>query len=182
MSAVSRVLNLSRNRQAVRRFADRVLPPEILARVLECARYAPSAREDQPWRLIVVQDGLTRHRIAKAVFQGDLVRTAPVLIVGCARVHSNIAGSGRPSHPVDLAAATQAMVMAAADMSLASAWITGFREGEIRDILAIPADVPVVTLLALGYPDGFRRLPRRRPDHEIIAWDTWGGPGGGGGV
>lgn len=179
MSAVSRVLNLSRNRQAVRRFADRTIPPEILARTLECARYAPSAREDQPWRFIVVQDALTRHRIARAVFQGELVRTAPALIIGCARVHSNIAGSGRPSHPVDLAAATEAMVLAAADLSLATAWVTGFREGEIRDVLAIPADVPVVTLLALGYPDGFQRLPRRRSDEEIIAWDRWDATGEG---
>jgi nitroreductase len=179
VSAVSRVLNLSRNRQAVKQFADRRLPPEILARVLECARYAPSAREDQPWRFIVVQDALMLHRIARAVFQGDLIRTAPALVIGCARVHSNIAGSGRPSHPVDLAAATQAMALAAADMSLGTAWITGFREGEIREILGIPADVPVVTLLAIGYPDGFQRLPRRRPDEEIIAWDRWDATSGG---
>lgn len=173
MSAVSRVLNLSRNRQAVRRFADRRIQPELLGRVLECARHAPSAREDQPWRFVVVQDALTRHRISRAVFQGDLVRTAPVLIVGCARVHSNIAGSGRPSHPVDLAAATEAMVLGAADMSLASAWITGFRENEIRGILEIPEDVPVVSLLAVGYPDGFQRLPRRRPEAECVVWDRW---------
>jgi nitroreductase len=146
---------------------------------MECARYAPSAREDQPWRFIVVQDALTRHRIARAVFQGELVRTAPVLVIGCARVHSNIAGSGRPSHPIDLAAATEAMVLAAADMSLATAWITGFREGEIQQVLGIPADVPVVTLLALGYPDGFQRLPRRRADEETIAWDRWEATGEG---
>jgi len=173
------VLNLSRNRQAVKQFANRRLPPEILVRILECARYAPSAREDQPWRFIVVQDVLMLHRIARAVFKGDLVRTAPALVIGCARVHSNIAGSGRPSHPVDLAAATQAMALAAADMSLATAWITGFREGEIRDVLGIPADVPVVTLLAIGYPDGFQRLARRRPEEEIIAWDRWDVTGGG---
>lgn len=179
MSSVSRVLNLSRNRQAVRRFADRRLPSDILLRVVECARYAPSAREDQPWRFVVVQDALTRHKIARAVFQGDLIRTAPAVIVGCAKVHSNIAGSGRPSHPMDLSAATQAMVLGAADMGLASAWITGFRESEIRDVLGIPADVPVVTLLAVGYPDGFQRLPGRRPEMESVAWDRWDATGGG---
>jgi nitroreductase len=164
----------------VRRFADRRIPPEILLRVLECARFAPSAREDQPWRFVVVQDTLTRHQIARAVFQGDLIRTAPVLIVGCARVHSNIAGSGRPSHPLDLAAATEAMVLGAADMSLATAWITGFREGEIREVLGIPADVPVVTLLALGYPDGFQRLTGRRAEDMTLAWDRWDTTGGAG--
>ncbi len=174
------MLNLSRNRQSVRGFADRRVPPEILLRILECARYAPSAREDQPWRFVVVQDALTRHRIARGVFQGDLIRTAPVLIAGCARIHSNISGSGRPSHPIDLAAATEAMVLAAADMSLATAWLTGFREGVIREVLGVPSDVPVVTLLALGYPDGFQRLPERRAEAVSISWDRWTATGGGG--
>lgn len=88
-------------------------------------------------------------------------------------MHSNIAGSGRPSHPVDLAAAAEAMVLGASDMSLASVWITGFREGKIREALEIPPDIPVVTLLALGYPDGFRPLPARRPLREVVAWDRW---------
>lgn len=173
MSAVARVLNLSRNRQTVRRFADRPVPPEILMRVLECGRCAPSAREDQPWRFVVVQNVLARHRIATAVFQSDLVRTAPAIIVGCARVHSNIAGSGRPSHPIDLAAATEAMALGASDMSLASVWITGFREGKIREVIGAPADVPVVTLLAVGYPDGFRPLPARRPLQDVVSWEHW---------
>ena len=122
----------------------------------------------------MVQDAMTRHRMAKAVFQGELVRTAPAVIAGCARVHSNISGSGRPSYPQDLAAATLAMALAAADMSLATSWITGFREAEIRAVLGIPADIPVVTLLAIGYPDGFTALPPRRPDEQTVAWDRWG--------
>lgn len=175
MSSVSRVLSLSRNRQTVRKFADRHVPPALVSRVIECGRHAPSAREDQPWRFVVVQDTLTRHRLASAAFNADLIRTAPVIVVGCAKVHSNIAGSGRPSHPIDLAAATQAMALAAADMSLASAWITGFREGKVREVLGIPSDIPVVTLLALGYPDGFRPLPGRRSPDEVVVWDRWEG-------
>lgn len=176
MSSVSRVLSLSRNRQGVRRFADRRIPPELVTRILECGRYAASAREDQPWRFVVVQDALTRHRLAASTFHTELVRSAPVVVVGCARVHSNIAGSGRPSHPVDLAAATQAMALGAADMSLASAWITGFREGKVREVLGIPGDVPVVTLLAVGYADGFRPLAARRAAEDVIVWDRWDGP------
>lgn len=175
MSAVSRVLNLSRNRQTVRRFADRRVPPDVLTRILECGLYAPSARENQPWRFVVVQDALTRHRIARDSFQGDLVRSAPVLVVGCARIHSNIAGSGRPSHPADLASATGAMALAAADMGLASAWVTGFRETGLRNAIGVPEDVPVMTLLAIGYPDGFLRLPDRKPEREVLTWDRWDG-------
>lgn len=175
MSAVSRVLNLCRNRQAVRRFVDRDIRPELVARVLECARYAPSAREAQPWRFVVIRDALTRHRIAAAAFNNPLARTAPVLVAGCARIHSHVSGHGRVSHPLDLAAATQSMVLAAADMGLASSWITTYREDQVREILGVPSDVPVVTLLALGYADGFTRLAERLSPEEVVAWERWSG-------
>ena len=65
------------------------------------------------------------------------------------------------------------MSLCAADLGLQSSWITGFRETSVRTILGIPQDIPVVTLLAVGYPDGFVRLPDRRPVHETVSWDAW---------
>lgn len=173
MSYASRVLSLSRNRQAIRRFAERPVPPDLLSRILDCGRHAPSAREAQPWRFVVVQDALTRHRLAAAAFHHPHARTAPVLVVGCARIHSHVSGNGRPSHPVDLAAATQSMVLAAADMGISASWLTGYREPAVRDLLGIPSDVPVVSLLALGYPDGFESLPSRLPVEQTVAWERW---------
>jgi nitroreductase len=175
MSAASRVLSLSRNRQVVRAFADRPVPHELLSRILDCARYAPSAKEAQPWRLVVVRDAVNRHRLAAAAFHHPLARTAPVLVVACAKIHTHISGNGHPSHPVDIAAATETMVLAAADVGLATTWITGFRETAIRELLDIPSDVPIVSLLAIGYPDGFARLPDRRTRDEVIAWEDWKG-------
>lgn len=174
MSRASRVLSLARNRRPVRRFADRPVPHEALECVLDCARYAPSAREAQPWRFVVVRDPITRSRIATAAFNHPHVRTAPILVVCCARIHSHVSGTGRPSHPADLAAAAQSMVLAAADLGLAASWVPGFREAGVREPVGIPEDVPVVALVAIGYPDGLQRLPDRRPAEEVIAWDGWG--------
>jgi nitroreductase len=66
------------------------------------------------------------------------------------------------------------MVLAAADMGLASVWITGYREGAVRELLGIPADVPVVSLLALGYSDGLVQLPERLAEDEVVSWERWG--------
>jgi nitroreductase len=175
VSHISRVYSLARNRQPVQRFADRPVPGELLARILDCGRYAPSAGEDQPWRFVVVRDPLTRHRLAEAAFNSELVRSAPVLVAGCARSHTRISGHGRHAHPVDLAAATQSMALAAADLGLQASWIPGFREPLVRELLAIPTDVPVISLLAIGYPEGFARLPERRPEAEVVAWESWEG-------
>lgn len=177
MSHLSRVFQLVRNRQLVKAYADRPIPASSLARILDCGRYAPSTRESQPWRFVVVQDALSRHRLAAAAFNNPLVRTAPVVIAACARVHSLVSGSGRPSHPVDLAAAVQSMALAAADLGLAAAWITGYREPEIRGTLDMPSDVPIVALLTLGYADGFTTPAGRRTEEEVIAWESWGKDG-----
>ena len=173
MSHLSRVFQLLRNRQSVHAFAERPIPPASLARILDSGRYAPSTRELQPWRFVVVQNVMTRYELATAAFNNPLLRSAPVVIVACARVHSLVSGSGRPSHPVDVAAAVQSMALAAADLGLAAAWITGYREPGIRSALDIPSDVPIVALLALGYADGFATLTGRLPDREVVAWETW---------
>lgn len=173
MSRASRVLSLARNRRPVREFDDRPVPQEVLDCVLECARYAPSAKEAQPWRFVVVREAMTRHRLATAAFHHPHARTAPVLVACCARIHSHVSGTGRSSHPVDLAAATENMVLAAADLGLATSWLTGFRESSVREALEIPDPVPVVAMLALGYPDGLEPLPERVPRGEAVAWERW---------
>lgn len=177
MSRASRVLSLARNRRPVRRFEDRPVPDETLECVLECARYAPSAREDQPWRFVVVQDARRRGRLARAAFHHPHARSAPVLVAACARIHTHVSGVGRRSWPLDLAAAVQSMVLAAADLGIASAWITGFRERSVREALEIPEAVPVAALLGLGYPEGIEELPEREPWNEVVAWDSWGDGG-----
>lgn len=174
MSRASRVLSLARNRRPVDRFDDRPVPDEALGCVLECARYAPSAKEAQPWRFVVVQEAGRRQRLAKAAFHHRHARTAPVLIAACARIHTHVSGVGRRSWPLDLAAAVQSMVMAAADLGLATGWITGFREQAVREVLEIPEPVPVAALLAVGYPDGLEQLPEREPLEEVVAWGGWG--------
>lgn len=154
------------------------MPAESLECLLEAGRCAPSAKEAQPWRFVVVLDGRKRGRLASAAFNHPHARSAPALIVVCARIHSHVSGVGRPSWPLDLAAATQSMVLAAADLGLATSWLTGFREQNVRETLDIPEEVPIGTMLAVGYPDGLEPLPRRAEWEEVVAWDGWRSGGG----
>lgn len=173
MSRASRVLSLARNRRPPSRFADRPVPDHDLSCILDAARYAPSAGEGQPWRFVVVREGLRRHRIAEAAFHHPHARTAPVLVLCCARIHSHVSANGRQSFPVDVAAATQTMTLAAADLGLATSWLTGFRESAVREAAGVPADVPIVAVLAVGYPDGLEPLAEREPIGKVVSWERW---------
>lgn len=173
MSTIPRVLRLARRRRPVESFSDRPVPAATVQAVLDCARHAHSANEAQPWKFVAVQQALTRHRLSAAAFNHPLVRSAPLVIVCCARVHSHVSGTGRPSYPADLAAATQSMLLAAEELGLGSCWVTGFREPAVREALNVPDDVPVVAMLALGYADERRERPAREPVEETVAWEQW---------
>lgn len=173
MSRAARVLSLARNRQGIRLFQDRPVPVDKIECALEAARYAPSAKEAQPWRFVVLQDALTRHKVAQAAFNHPLARSAPVLILCCARVHSHVSGNGRVSYPVDVSAAAQSLSLAAADLGLGVGWITGFRERDVKELTAVPLDVPIVAILALGYPASFQPLVERLPESQVVSWEGW---------
>lgn len=170
---VTRLLQLVRNRRPVVTFDERMVAADVIEAILEAARYAPSAREAQPWRFVVVQEALARHQLSVAAFNHPHPRTAPVVIVCCARIHSHVSGTGRPSFPMDLAAAMQTMVVAALDLGVHTSWMPGFREKEVRKIVGIPDDVPVIGLLCVGHQAGLTDLPERREREEVIAWDRW---------
>ncbi len=64
-----------RTRRSVRRFADRPVPDDVLRRVLDTARWAPSAHNRQPWRWVVLQSPAVRQALADAMgeaFRRDL--------------------------------------------------------------------------------------------------------------
>lgn len=73
-----------RGRRSIRRYQDRPVPRELLDRVLEAARLAPSASNLQTWRFKVVTDGETRKSLRQAAFDQEFIEEAPVVIVACA--------------------------------------------------------------------------------------------------
>ena len=69
----------------MRSFASESLPDDVLDRILDAARIAPSAVNMQPWRFIVVKDAATRSRIAQLAHEQEFVGQAPVVVVCCGK-------------------------------------------------------------------------------------------------
>ena len=60
-------LNLIKNRRSVKEYSSKEVSKEVLSRILEVARWAPSAHNAQPWRFIIIRGSLTKQRLAKAM-------------------------------------------------------------------------------------------------------------------
>ncbi|MDD1733060.1 MAG: nitroreductase family protein [Methanothrix sp.] len=162
-----------RSRRSIRKYQDRSIEEEKLLRVLDTGRMAPSARNLQDWKFIVVRDQDKRKMLSEAANGQPYVEKASAVIVGCATEPENIMPCGQYCYPIDLAIALDHMSLAATAEGLGSCWIGAFQEDKVKEILDIPEKIRVVAMLILGYPaESPAARPRRKLD-EIVVYDKW---------
>jgi nitroreductase len=161
-------------RKSVRAFLDRPVGEEILARILDAARVAPSARNGQEWRFVVVRDRAMRERIAVEAARQPFIGTAAVLLACCAQTDGRIMRCGQPAYPIDVAIATDHLTLAAAALGLGTCWIGSFDEALVKQLLGIPSEVRIVHLMPLGYPvDPAPVAKGRLRLEEIVHRERW---------
>lgn len=163
-----------RDRRSVRAYAKKDIPQEILVKILDAARMAPSANNRQPWKLVVVKDPTKRQALAKAAKEQQFVAEAPVVIAAVALEPERVMTCGVPTYAVDLAIIVDHITLAAVHEGLGSCWIGAFYQEDVMKILGIPDEHKVVALLTLGYPSDQARFKNRKPLEEIVLYEGWG--------
>jgi len=133
-------------RRSIRAYDASPVPDEVLNRVLESGRLAPSASNFQPWHFIVVTDPKKRQVLSEGRYAKFLTE-CPIVIVGCADTKLSPKWS-----TVDVTIALQQMVLTATGEGLGTCWIGSFSEDSVRAHLKVPDQFKVVAMLALGYP------------------------------
>ncbi|MBS7640006.1 MAG: nitroreductase family protein [Candidatus Bathyarchaeia archaeon] len=166
-----------RTRRSIRSYKPDPIPDDVLMRVLDAARIAPSGRNLQPWKFIVVRDAELKRRLAIACHGQMFIAEAPVVIVACGyNIHGNRGEyMGDLSMLVDVSIAFTHLILAARAEGLGTCWIGSFSNEEVKRILGIPEDVNVVAITPLGYPRGksFREPGPRKSLQEIVSFDKY---------
>jgi nitroreductase len=169
------VMDAIRQRFSVRKFKDYEIEESKLERVLEAARLAPSARNLQEWRFVVVRDERMRHALSEAANGQQFVAQAPAVIVGCAITSEHVMSCGLHCFPIDVSIAMAYMTLQAVEEGLGTCWIGAFNSEKVRDLLGIPNDVIVVGLMPIGYPDAQAPPKKRLSLGEIVMEERWRG-------
>jgi nitroreductase len=160
-------------RRSVRSFTSKALDRDQVERILEAGRLAPSAKNRQQWRFVVVQKKETRQRITEASFNQEAVGQAPAIIAVCTTNIDYRMPNGQLSYPIDLAFAASFMVLQAVHEGLATCCMTTFDEQEVRDILTIPFSMRVVLLLLVGHSDETPEPTPRKSLRQVSGRDHW---------
>lgn len=157
-----------RTRKSVRAWSDRPVEGDVLERVLGAARLAPSARNGQEWRFVVVSDPGLRRRVGVEAAAQEFVAAAPIVLACCAETDGRVMRCGQAAYPIDVAIAMDHLSLAATAEGLGTCWIGSFDEGKVREILGIPPAVRVVQLMPLGYPLDPSPVAKRRLEMSAI--------------
>jgi nitroreductase len=148
-------------RWSARAFSTRPVEFSKLLSILEAARWAPSSRNEQPWRYIVfTSDNPGMLKKAQSVLKeiNDYAKRAPILI--CAITKKTYSENGNPNrlHFHDLGAANENMFLEAFNQGLIMHEMGGFDVQKAREIFNVPEDYEVGIMIAIGYQDTYNTM------------------------
>jgi len=167
---VDQLLELLKSRRSIRRFKREKPPLELVLKAIEVARYAPSAKNSQPWRFIIVDDEELKNKLASIHPAAAPLREAPMgIVVACHIDESPV------SYMLDCANATVYLLLALHALGLGAVWIQTLRNvEEIRGLVGLSNNVVPVAIVALGYPDETPQPRPRKPLEEIVYFNRYG--------
>jgi len=131
---------------SIRNYKDKQVPDDKIKTVLEAARVAPSAHNDQPWQFILVKDRQKLEDLGRYCLSGSFVTRSSFAVV-------ILTDKSSKWHEIDGTRAIQNMVIAAWSLGIGSCWIGRIDAGGISEYLGIPAEWHILTVLPFGYFD-----------------------------
>ena len=161
------LLDLLRKRRSIRRYKPDPIPNDKLEYVLEAGRLAPSWRNLQCWRYIIVTDEEKRREISTREWAAE----APIILVGCAHPEQSGTNAEQRYYMLDMGIFMEQMILAAAEQGLGTCWVGAMSGTEVHKILSLPEDWFVHDLLPLGYPDQDPAARPRKTMEKIAFWE-----------
>ena len=162
------VIEAIKARCSVREFEDKPIPKDIIERIVDCGRLAPTARKEEPWEFIVVTDKGMLKKTADITDHGKFIQESACTIVICCKETKYYLEDG--------CAATENMLIAAAGLGIGSCWVAGDKKHyceAIIKLLNVPSGYKLVSMIALGYPAKERKPLEKRALAKVLHWEIY---------
>lgn len=163
------VYELVRTKKAVRNFADRPIPDDLVRKILDAGRMSGSSKNTQPWQFIAVRDRGKLEALSKT---GDYAGHLAGAALGVFIVTDRPAERGE----FDFGRTTQNMMLVAHGEGIGSVVAAIYRPDDAASILNVPEGYRVAWGISFGYPTAdFQpaQMGGRHDLEEIVHWDEW---------
>jgi len=171
------IFQVIRDRRSIRKYKDTPVERDKIEQVLDAARLAPSWKNLQCWRFLVLTEP---EKIAKLLeaFPDDnpgkkAVAMAPVVILACGDPAQSDVENGIEYYVCDTAIAFAHLCLAAHALGLGTCMMGWYDEALIKKTLGIPENMKILGLTPLGYPDQEPKARPRKELGEIAFFNKW---------
>lgn len=150
--ATKDILDIVQKRRSIRRYKHKPIPQEFIDKVLEAGRWAPSGLNNQPWRLMVIQDEFLKDGLAGFTKYGRVIKSAPVAI--CIFFDHGESYS-RDKDLMAIGACIQNMCLEAYSQGLGTCWLGEIlnQKDDVHRFLKTDSDLELAAVLTLGFPE-----------------------------
>jgi nitroreductase len=176
------LMGIIKGRRSIRRYQDKEVPEEALKQILESVKWSPSWANTQCWEVIVVKDPANKARLQETLIKNPATKAmvqAPMVLVICGKLKSSGYYKDQVTTKLgdwfmfDLGIATQSLCLSAYNMGLGTVIVGLFDHNKAKEILGIPEDYEVVTMIPLGYTAKEPEAPKRREINEFIHYERF---------
>lgn len=163
-------LELLKFRRSIRSFSNKQISQVDLEKLIDAARFAPTARNVQPWELVVVTDKHKLLALSELAENGKfMAQAAAGIAVFCADTKYYLE---------DGCAVTCNILLAATALGIGSCWIAGDKKPyseQVNILLGTPLNFKLISLIALGYSqeEGCFKLSEKRQLKELLHWEKF---------
>ena len=166
------VLEAIKQRRSIRQFTDEPIEKDVLERLLDAARWAPTASNQQRWRFVVIASPSVKELIRK--FAPGIFAMPAAFIVICVEKAPDAKPWDEVTYLADCAIAAQNVMLAAYEMGIGSCVALSYAKVAIKEILNLPDGVEPLLIVTLGYPAEAPEPPPRLELNQIAFMDEYG--------
>ena len=162
------LFELIKTRRSIRRFTDEPVSDELINKIIEAGTWAPSGKNNQPWKFAIIKDRDVKAQIAELTHYSKCVLSANALI---AVFLDNRSSYHKIKDAQAIGSCLQNMLLTIHDEGLGAVWLGEILKSseQVRKLVDGPEDLELMAVIALGHPasDGGKGS-RKELDHNIF--------------
>ena len=152
------------SRRAYRSLAPAEISDDLVRDLARHAQLAPSCNNNQPWRFVFVYGPEALGKLHAALSEGNRwARDSSLIIAAFAKKEDDCMMPGRDYFLFDAGMAVAFIVLRATELGIVAHPIAGYDENKAKEVLGIPADATLITLINVGQHDRAEAIPEREP-------------------
>ncbi len=159
------IFELIRTRRSIRKFTDKPVPDNIIETTIEAGTWAPSGKNNQPWKFAVIKDRELKAEVSGLTHYSKIVLSANALI---AVFLDNSASYDRTKDSQAIGACIQNMLLYIHSSGLGAVWLGEILKNKDKILTLVngPEDYELMAVIAIGYPaeekgEGHRNTPAK---------------------